>query len=152
MAEKPKEVPILDFCTDFANVFSEKTYNQLPPHTTFDYAIDLKDTFVLKIAKVYPLNPVKREACKAFVEEHLKTGCIIPSKSPQAAPFFFIPKKKGTLCPCQDYQYLNSHTIQNTYPLPLISELVDDIKDSNYFTKFDIRWRYNNICIKELDQ
>ena len=111
MAEKPKEIPIPDFCADFADVFSENTYNQLPSHRTFDHAIDLKDTFVPKIAKVYPLNPAKKEACKAFVEEHLKTGHIVPSKSPQASPFFFVLKKDGTLRPCQDYQYLNSHTI-----------------------------------------
>ena len=152
MTEKSKEVPIPDFCANFTDVFSEKTYNQLPPHRMFDHAIDLKDTFVLKIIKVYPLNPVKKEACKAFVEEHLKTGCIVPFKSPQAALFFFIPKKDGILCPCQDYRYLNSCTIQNAYPLPFISELVDDMKDSNYFTKFDIQWEYNNIHIKELDQ
>ena len=111
MAEKPKETPIPDFCADFADVFSEKTYNQLPPHQTFDHAIDLKDTFVPKIAKVYPLNPTEKEVCKAFIEEHLKTSCIVPSKSPQASPFFFVPKKDRTLRPCQDYRYLNSHTI-----------------------------------------
>ena len=48
----------------------------------FDHAINLKDTFVLKITKVYPLNPAEKEACKAFVEEHFKTGHIIPFKSP----------------------------------------------------------------------
>ena len=31
-AEKPKEIPVPSFCTDFTNVFSEKTYNVLPPH------------------------------------------------------------------------------------------------------------------------
>ena len=31
-AEKPKEIPVPDFCTDFTNVFSEWTYNVLPPH------------------------------------------------------------------------------------------------------------------------
>ena len=31
-AEKPKEIPVPNFCTNFANVFSEKTYNVLPPH------------------------------------------------------------------------------------------------------------------------
>ena len=31
-AEKPKEIPVSDFCTDVTNVFSEKAYNVLPPH------------------------------------------------------------------------------------------------------------------------
>ena len=150
--EKPKDVSLPDFCSDFANVFAKSTHNQLPPHRSFDHTIDLKDSFIPKIAKVYPLNPKEKETCAAFIEEHLKTGHIVPSKSPQASPFFFVPKKDGSLRPCQDYRYLNSHTIHNTYPLPLISELVDDMKDSTYFTKFDIQWGYNNIQIREEDQ
>ena len=101
--EKPKDTTIPEFCMDFADIFSEKIYEQLPPHCPFDHTIDLKDTFVPKIAKVYPLNPAEKDACKTFIEEHLKTGHIIPSKSPQAAPFFFVPKKDRTLRPCQDY-------------------------------------------------
>ena len=149
---KSKDIPVPDFCSSFADVFSEQTYNTLPPHHPFDHAIELKDSFVPKIAKVYSLNPAEKEACKAFIEEHLKTGHILPSKSPQASPFFFVPKKDGTLRPCQDYRYLNSHTVHNGYPLPLIPELIDDMKDSTLFTKFDVWWGYNNIRIREEDQ
>ena len=72
--DKPKAVPIPDFCSSFADVFSEQTYNILPPHRPFDHTIKLKDSFVPKIAKVYPLNPAEKDACKAFINEHLKTG------------------------------------------------------------------------------
>ena len=54
-----------------------------------------------------------------------------------ASPFFF-GKKDGKLRPCQDYQYLNEHTINNAYPLPLISELLDKLKEAQWFTKQDI--------------
>ena len=135
---KSQEATLLDWCKDFEDIFSEKTHEQLPPHCPYDHVIDLKPSFTPKITKVYPLNFQEMETCKAFIEEHLKTEHIVPSKSPQASPFFFVPKKNGTLHPCQDYRYLNSHTIQNTYPLPLIPQLIDDIKDSTLFTKFDI--------------
>ena len=92
------------------------------------------------------------ETCKSFVKEHLRTGWIVPLKFPQASPFFFVSKKDGTLCPCQDYCYLNSHTVWNAHPLPLIPKLIDDMKESTLFTKFDIHWGYNNIRIKEEDQ
>jgi hypothetical protein len=147
-----KEVIIPDWCKDFEDVFSERTHDHLPPHRSYDHTIELKPSFVPKIAKVYALNPMERETCKAFVDEHLKTGRIVPSKSPQAAPFFFVSKKDGGLRPCQDYRYLNSHTVRNAYPLPLIPELIDDMKDSTLFTKFDVRWGYNNVRIKEEDQ
>ena len=135
---KPVEAILPEWCKDFEDVFSEKTHEKLPPHRPYDHVIDLKPNFIPKIVKVYPLNPLKMETCKAFVKEHLKTGHIVPSKSPQASPFFFIPKKDGTLRPCQNYRYLNPFTIRNAYPLPLILELIDNMKDSTLFTKFDI--------------
>ena len=142
---KPTETVLPEWCKDFRDVFSEKSHEKLPPYRPYDHVIDLKPNFVLKIAEVYPLNPLEMETCKSFVEEHLKTGCIVSSKSLQASPFFFVLKKDGTLRPCQDYRYLNSFTVQNAYPLPLIPELIDNMKDSTLFTKFNIRWGYNNI-------
>ena len=62
-----------------------------------------------------------------------------------ASPFFFVRKKDGKLRPVQDYRKLNEQTIKNKYSLPLISELVDKVKNAKYFLKMDIRWGYNNI-------
>ena len=149
---KKDEIVLLSQYLDYANVFSEQTFDTLLPWWDFDHAINLKDLFVPKVAKLYLLNPQKLDACREFVDENLKTGCIQLSKSPQASPFFFIKKKDGKLCPVQDYRYLNSHTIKNTYPLPLISDLVDNLWQFSHFTKFDIHWGYNNIHIKEGDE
>ena len=52
----------------------------------------------------------------------------------------------------QDYCYLNKHTVKNNYPLPLIVQLVNKLQGTNMFTKMDLRWSYNNICIKEGDE
>jgi hypothetical protein len=52
----------------------------------------------------------------------------------------------------QDYRYLNKHTVKNNYPLPLISQLVDKLKGSKWFTKIDLQWGYNNVRIKEGDE
>ena len=38
----------------------------------------------------------------------------------------------------QDYQYVNSKTLENNYPLPLILELIDKIGDVKVFTKMDL--------------
>ena len=52
----------------------------------------------------------------------------------------------------QDYRYLNEHMVKNNYPLPLIAQLVDKLQGTKMFTKMDLRWGYNNICIKEGDE
>ena len=75
-----------------------------------------------------------------------------PSKSPMASPFFFIDKKDGDLHPVQDYRALNDITIKNTPSLPLIPEIIDKLCRAHYYTKFDVRWGYNNIRIKEGDE
>jgi hypothetical protein len=136
----------------FQGVFEKKNMEELPPSRSFDHGINLDADFVPKVAKVYPLNPKEHEACQNFVDEHLATGKIQPSKSPQASPFFFVPKKDGSVRPCQDYRYVNSHTVKNAYPLPLISDLVDRLRGSRLFTKMDIRWGYNNVLIRPEDR
>ena len=60
--------------------------------------------------------------------------------------------KDGSLCPVQDYHKLNEMTVKNRYPLPLIQELIDKLKQSKYFTKMDVQWEYNNIRIAEGDE
>jgi len=65
---------------------------------------------------------------------------------------FFIKKKDGSLCLVQDYRALNAVTVKNRYPLPLISELVSQLCGAQYFTKLDVRWGFNNVCIKPGDE
>ena len=52
----------------------------------------------------------------------------------------------------QDYRYLNEWTIKNNYPLPLISDVLENIETKKLFTKMDLRWGYNNVKIKEGDE
>ena len=72
--------------------------------------------------------------------------------SPYASGFFLIHKKDRKFRPVQDYQQLNKWTIPNKYPLPLITEFIHDLAGKRLFSKFDVRWGYNNICIKEGDE
>ena len=45
----------------------------------------------------------------------------------------------------QKYQYLNEWTIKNNYPLPLISDIVENIGAKKVFIKLDLQWGYNNV-------
>src|SRR5260370_977722 len=105
------------------------------------------------IAKVRKsTNPDKPESKIKVKVDQFKKGYIRLSKSPYSSPFFFIKKKDGKLRPVQDYRKLNEWTVQNKYPLPLIKELITKLLNKTWFTKFDIRWGYNNVRIKDGDQ
>jgi len=65
---------------------------------------------------------------------------------------FFVGKKDGKKRMVQDYRYLNEWMIKNNYPLPLISDVLENIGMKKLFTKMDLRWGYNNVRIKEGDE
>ena len=116
----------------YRSVFDKVAANSFPDWWPWDHAINLQPNFIPKKAHVYPLSLPEQEKLEEFVTEILKKGYIQPSKSPQVSPFFFVKKKDGKLRLVQDYQLLNDKTIKNAYPLPLISDLVDQLKGAKY--------------------
>jgi hypothetical protein len=54
--------------------------------------------------------------------------------------------------PIQDYRKLNTWTRKNWYPLPLITELVNKVPGNNWYSTMDVRYRHNNVLIKDGDQ
>jgi hypothetical protein len=69
-----------------------------------------------------------------------------------ASPVFFVKKKTSDLRLIQDYWKLNSITVKNRYSLPLAMDIVNKLRDAKIFTKFDVRWGYHNVRIKEGDE
>jgi len=65
---------------------------------------------------------------------------------------FFIGKIDSSKRMVIDYHNLNDQTIKNNYPLLLITELIDNIESKKVFNKMDLRWRFNNMRIKEGDE
>ena len=61
----------------------------------WDHVIEVKERFVLRKEKVYPLSREEREEMREFIWEQLRKGYIWPLKSPQMAPVFFVRKKDG---------------------------------------------------------
>jgi len=51
-----------------------------------------------------------------------------------------------------DYRALNTITVKNHYPIPRIADLIESLSKASIFTKIDLMWEYNNVCIKEGDE
>ena len=137
----------------YQRVFSEQESERLPAHRPWDHAIEFLPGAPESLrTKIYPMSPIEQEELDHFIEENLRKGYIQLSKSPMASPVFFVKKKDGKLRFVQDYQRLNEFTVKNRTPLPLISDIVNQLRGAKYFTKFDVRWGYNNVRIKEGDE
>jgi Reverse transcriptase (RNA-dependent DNA polymerase) len=137
----------------YSRVFSEEASHEFPPSRPWDHAIELKPGAPAALpGKLIPLSQAELIELRSFVKEHTARGTIRPSKSLYKSRFFYIKKKDGRLRPVQDYRPVNEWTICNTYPLPLIPELIDRLSGCSLYTKFNIQWGYNNIRIKEGDE
>jgi len=99
----------------------------LAPHRNIDLAIDLQPGKEPPYGPIYPLSQTELAALRDFLEENLAKGFIRESKSPAGAPILFVPKKDGGLRLCVDYRGLNTITVKNRYPLPLITKIIDQV-------------------------
>ena len=66
----------------YLKVFEKKESERMLTRKAWNHAIDLKEGFVPKKEKIYPLSKVEREEVQEFVKDQLKKGYIRPSKSP----------------------------------------------------------------------
>jgi hypothetical protein len=129
----------------YTNIFSKTAFDSLPERRKWDHTIELEHEH--RFHKVYLMTLTEQTEMDVFLEQVLATGHIRQSKSPLGAPIFFIKKKDGKLHFIQDYRALNAITRKNRYLLPLINNLIHQLKGVHYFTKLDMHWGYNNVCI-----
>jgi len=72
------------------------------------------------------------------MNDQLRKKYIRPSKSPQTSSVFFVGKNNRSKRMVIDYYSLNNQTMKNNYLLPLIMDLIDNIRSKKVFTKMDL--------------
>jgi len=120
-------------------VFGKVKSERMPTRKVWDHAINLKEMFKSRKRRIYPLSKNEREKVQNFVEDQLRKRYIRPLKFSQTSPVFFVGKKDGSKRMVMDYCNLNNQTVKNNYPLPLITDLIDNMGSKKVFTKMDLR-------------
>ena len=85
-----------------------------------------------------------------YIQQALDKGWIQPLISPAGVPILFILKKNGGLCLCVNYHGLNTVTLKNCYPIPLVNEIIDCLSGVTIFTQLDLWCHAAQIVVNEL--
>ena len=81
----------------------------------------------------------------------LKEGVIKPSNSKWASPMVIIKKKDDTIRLCVDYRKLNAETELETYPIPRVDDILDQVGQVKYITTVDLAKGYWQVPVAEED-
>lgn len=91
-----------------------------------------------------------------FVEKEisrlLSKGVITKSCSEWASPIVVVSKKGGKKRLCVDYRRLNTVTIGDAYPLPVIEQLLSNLRGRSYYSVLDLKDGFHHLRISEKDR
>ena len=116
-----------------------------------EHYIDTGDTRPFKVpCRRIPM--FKRAIVEQEIKKMLDQDVIEPSNSAWNSPILLVEKKSGEWRFCVDLRKLNSVTKLDTYPLPNISETLDRLSNSSYYSTLDMISGYWQIGLNPHDR
>jgi hypothetical protein len=105
----------------------------LPPPRDHDHVIPLQEGTKPVKVKPYRYPHIQKEQIEHMVQDMLHQGIITPSNSPFSSPIILVKKKDGSWRFCTDYRALNNITIKDSFPMPTVDELLDELHGAQFF-------------------
>lgn len=99
--------------------------------------------------RYYRVSPVMQAIIDEEINKMLDQGIIEKSNSPWASPLIMVKKKDGTYRPCVDFRKLNAVTKRDSYPLPMVADTLDKLKDAQYLSSLDLKSAYWQVPMAE---
>lgn len=133
-------------------------YTDLFAQDSLDFGIIRNVEFDISLSDTKPVYSKARrfpENYRKFIDEQvdlfLEKGLIRHSKSSYSSPVILSKVSGKATRQCIDYRRLNSITIPDRYPIPLIEEIIQELKGAMVYSKLDVVRGFNHINIKETD-
>ncbi|KAJ0177013.1 hypothetical protein K1T71_007022 [Dendrolimus kikuchii] len=145
---------LIEVCSQYSDIFH--LANDLLSHTSA-LAHEIKTSSDVPIhTKSYRFPECHKKEVETQIDKMLNQGIIEPSSSPWSSPIWIVPKKADSQGQRKwriviDYRKLNDITIGEIYPIPQISEILDQLGNSKYFSTLDLTSGFHQILISPED-
>ena len=106
--------------------------------------------------KQYRYPPQLREVVQKQVQELIDNDIVEKPESPYNSPLWIVPKKPDSQGKKRwrlviDFRALNEKKIASAYPLPNITEILDQLGRSKYFSTLDLASGFHQVPIDPAD-
>lgn len=139
---------IRDLCLEFRDIFY---CDKIPLTFTNQIQHKIKLTNESPIyTKSYRYPQIHKNEVRSQIKKMLDQGIIQDSVSPWSSPIWIVPKKLDAsgkrkwrlVC---DFRKLNEVTVDDKYPLPNISDILDKLGKCQYFSTLDLANGFHQI-------
>lgn len=138
---------LLNLLQSFSHCFASNL-QQLGCTNATEMTIDLNSDKPV-VYRPYRLSHKEREQVRDMVDEMINADIIRESVSEYASPVILVRKKDGNLRMCIDYRMLNSITVKERYPMPVIEDEIARLSGQAYFITLDLASGYYQVPISE---
>lgn len=128
-------------CLSFSDIFHRENS---PLTFTNQVKHRIKTTDEIPVyTKSYRYPFIHKPEVQKQINDMLNQGIIRPSDSPWSSPIWIVPKKSDASGKKKwrivvDYRKINDKTIDDRYPLPNISDILDKLGRCQYFSTLDL--------------
>lgn len=149
---------LLAICEEYNDIF-HLTGDKLTSTSTIEHAIPTPTVNPHRAVNVKPyrIPEVHKDEVQRQTEQMLADGIIQHSTSPWNSPILVVPKKpdasgKKKWRVVVDFRKLNDVTIGDSFPIPVISEVLNSLGNSKYFSTIDCASGFWQIPLRVQDR
>lgn len=145
---------IIKLCSSYHDLFFLPG-DRLTHTNTLQHDIKTTDPSPIS-SRIYRFPKVHEREVETQIQKMLEQKIIRPSISPYNSPLWVVPKRLGPSGERKwrvvtDYRKLNNVTIGDSYPLPNIDNILDQLGHSKYFTTLDLASGFNQLLVNPKD-
>ena len=144
---EPERTLLLDLLRDYHDIFALEE-NDRGQTDLIQLEVDTGDVTPIKQPSRRMQFAAREEVAKQL-RKMRQMQVVQPSKSPWSSPVVLVRKKDGLHRFCIDYRGLNAVTKGDSFPLPRIDDLLDDLGSARYFSTLDLASGFWQIPVHE---
>jgi hypothetical protein len=119
-----------DLLMCFAPLFAD--LGSLPLKRGYNHHIQLLPGTKPVVVRPYHYVHAQKAELERRCRDMLQQGMIRPSSSSLSAPILLVKKGDRSWRFCVDYRALNNKTVKDKFPIPVVEELLDELRRPSF--------------------